>query len=144
MKVKTYQQVAVAGLLIVDNKALVVRRSSKESFLPGYYEIPGGKVVFGEHPDKSLEREFEEEVGLSVSPVSVFRVFHYVTREGKCQTVEIVYLVKLKGKLEELKLSDAHDHHDWITVEQVKEYKLSKEISKDLKEGFKIYKLLNA
>lgn len=56
-----YQKITVAGFLCVDDKVLVIRRSEKETYLTGYYELPGGKVDFGEHPKISLEREFLEE-----------------------------------------------------------------------------------
>src|SRR3989344_8186966 len=45
--VEKYQKITVGGLLIKDDKVLVVRRSSAEPYLTGYYELPGGKVDFG-------------------------------------------------------------------------------------------------
>ena len=135
-----HQNICVAGLLVVDNKALVVRRSSNEKYMPGYYELPGGKVDFGEHPNKGLEREFLEEVNLNIKVLKPYRVFTYITHEGNRHTVEIVLLVELDDKIENLKLSDAHDDHQWITEKDFERFKISDEIKANVVEGFELLK----
>ncbi|MDP2874364.1 MAG: NUDIX domain-containing protein [bacterium] len=139
------QKIAVAGLLVLNNKALVVRRSNKEAFLPGVYEIPGGKVEFGENPNSSLVREFKEEVNLRIKPLMPYRTFDYVTKEGKRHTVEIVYLVTLDGDtVENIKLSDAHDKYEWVSKNDLSSIKLTEEIKADLVEGFRIFERINS
>ncbi len=57
-----YQKIGISGFLIKDSKVLIVKRSESENFLPGQYELLGGKVEFGENPTDAIEREFKEEV----------------------------------------------------------------------------------
>ncbi|WP_051272019.1 NUDIX domain-containing protein [Shimazuella kribbensis] len=66
------QKVVSTGFLMKDNKVLVIQRSQKEKFLPGYYELPGGKVDFGEDPAEALAREFREELRLHTTKVVGF------------------------------------------------------------------------
>lgn len=131
-----YQKITVGGLLVNENKVLIVRRSAAEPFLTGYYELPGGKVDFGDHPEQSLEREFLEEVNLKVVALKPYRIFTFVSDKGNRHTVEIVYFVKLDDDIKKIKLSEEHDDFRWISVDEVDNYKISDEIKKNIKEGF--------
>lgn len=131
-----FQKIAVGGFLVKDDKVLIVRRSQNEKFLPGYYELPGGKVDFGENPATSLAREFLEETNLKVEAVKPYRIFSYVSENNQRHTVEIVYLVKIVDNGNDLKLSDAHDDYRWVPNSDLKKYKISDEIVKNIKEGF--------
>jgi len=134
------QKITVAGLLVLDDKVLVVRRSQNESYLPGYYELPGGKVDFEERPETSLEREFLEEVNLHVKTSDPYRVFTYVSDKGKRHTVEIVFLVELKDDIKNIKLSKAHDAFKWVSREDVDKINMSDEIRTNIIEGFNKFK----
>jgi len=104
-----YQKISTNGLLIIDRKILVVRRSKDEDFLAGYYEVPGGKVDFGEDPKNTIKREFSEEVNLKVDIKELYNVWTYISDEGRRHTVCIDYVLELKDNLKNLKLSNAHD-----------------------------------
>jgi len=58
------QKVVVGSVIENDGRFLVVKRSSKEEFFPNKWELPSGKVEFGEEPDKALAREVFEETGM--------------------------------------------------------------------------------
>ncbi|QDX82139.1 DNA mismatch repair protein MutT [Denitratisoma sp. DHT3] len=58
-------QVAAAVLLRPDGSFLLGQRAP-DTFYPGYWEFPGGKVEPGETPRQALERELEEELGIRV------------------------------------------------------------------------------
>lgn len=58
-------QVAAAVLLRPDGSFLLGQRAP-DTFYPGYWEFPGGKVEPGETPRQALDRELEEELGIRV------------------------------------------------------------------------------
>jgi len=51
------QKICVTAFIVKENKLLIVRRSKNEFFLPEYYEMPGGKVEFGESLEDALLRK---------------------------------------------------------------------------------------
>ena len=135
---KTFQKITVAGCLINNGMVLIVRRAQTESFLPGFYELPGGKVDFGEDPSLSLIREFKEEVNLDIEIVKPFRTFSYLSENGRRHTVEIVYLVELKDAVKNIKLSKDHDDYKWVTLSDMKKLKIDKVIEKSIRNGLKL------
>ena len=132
-----YQKIVATGFLFKDGKVLSVKRSEKETFLPGYYELPGGKIDFGEEPGEALRREFREEVGLEISVGKPFRTFSYVSSGGDRHTVEIIYIGTLNNSNSEVILSEAHTEFRWIEEGEVENYNFSDETKKSIVEGFR-------
>lgn len=60
------QKVYVVAAIIENNKILIAKRNADSSFLPGYYELPGGKVEPGEDPADALKRELKEELDVKI------------------------------------------------------------------------------
>jgi 8-oxo-dGTP diphosphatase len=89
-RIGMYQKIVCTGFIYHQGKTLIVQRSLKETFLPGYYELPGGQVNFGEDPVDALKREFREEVNLNVEVTKPYKIFSYVSENGNRHIVEIV------------------------------------------------------
>ena len=78
-----HPQLAVGGIVIKDNKVLLVRRGQAPS--EGLWAIPGGKVELGESLQEATEREVFEETGLRIhakEPLFTFDVIEK-DREGR-------------------------------------------------------------
>jgi 8-oxo-dGTP diphosphatase len=112
------QKVSVAGLIPHSNKILVVRRSPKENFFPGIYELPGGKVDFGESPEKAIVREVYEETGLITSVNKIFDSRSYLSKENTQHNIEIFYLLSLR-EIPKITLSKEHDKYMWINYDSI-------------------------
>lgn len=71
------KKVAVAAAVIVrpDGTFLLGQRAA-DTFYPGYWEFPGGKVEPGETPRQALTRELREELG-----IEVVHAHPWITRE---------------------------------------------------------------
>jgi 8-oxo-dGTP diphosphatase len=132
------QKVVSTGLLMKDDKVLVIQRSEREKFLPGYYELPGGKVDFGEDPAEALAREFKEEVDLDVKVGNPYHTFSYISENGNRHTVEILYKVSLADEMTKpnIKLSEDHSDSKWVGLDQLEQLQLSDEIKSCIKKGF--------
>jgi 8-oxo-dGTP diphosphatase len=68
-------QVAAAVLVRPDGSFLLGQRGA-DTFYPGYWEFPGGKVEPGESPAQALARELSEELG-----IRVVQAYPWLTRE---------------------------------------------------------------
>ncbi len=98
-----------------DNKFLILKKSDKEDINPNTFDIPGGRISFGEKLEGALIREVKEETGLDVKPEKVFEVWTF-TKEN-FQLVGINYLCKLLGG--DPKLSEEHNDSVWLSYEEV-------------------------
>ena len=65
MKLQENQQFnfGVYGICTKDDQVLVIKKGRGP--YKGLYDLPGGRIEFGEKVEESLRREFEEEVGVS-------------------------------------------------------------------------------
>src|SRR5689334_20561191 len=63
-----------------DERGVLLVRASETSDCPGVWQIPGGGLEHGEHPEAALLREFAEETGLAIRVTGVRAVVSDVTR----------------------------------------------------------------
>ncbi len=132
-----FQKIVVTGFIINEKKTLILKRSNKETFLPGYWELPGGKLNFGEDPSSGLIREYQEEAGLHITVDKPFRTFSYLSRDGNRHTVEIVYMCSVE--MGDVVMSEAHTEYAWIAEEAIEKYLISKEMATSIRDGFRVF-----
>lgn len=74
---------AQKAFILNEGKVLLVRKSLKDPDQPGRWEVPGGRMQFGEGVDEQLKREVREEVGLEIVPGDPFHIWEWrIRREG--------------------------------------------------------------
>jgi len=90
---------------------LLIRRSEKDSYLPGVWEFPGGKL------DK--DQEVRQETGLDIETTQhLMRVEDYMIESGKYGGLPYIVLVGLARVVGGgLVLSEEHDKSKWIRSE---------------------------
>lgn len=67
-----YKHLGVYGLVIKGEKVLLIKKAVGP--YKGKLDLPGGTVNFGERPNETLIREFDEETGLAITDYSLFDV----------------------------------------------------------------------
>jgi 8-oxo-dGTP diphosphatase len=110
----------VSAALVSDGKILVVRRSSDDDFLAGYYEMPGGKVELGESHEQAVIREIHEELSLNVKPIKKYHEFSYQPGPNT-HCIDYQYLVALEQgeDIKNLKLSNEHNRYLLLKKEEI-------------------------
>jgi ribonuclease HI len=108
------QKISVRALIKNNEKILLVRRASGSPQYIGQFELPGGKVEFGEDPEVAVRREVNEELGIETGVLQLYRVVSWLdTVERDTQHIIIVYLVSLANGSEKINLSPEHDKFVW-------------------------------
>lgn len=117
---ETTQGIVVAGIVHNAGKFLVLKRSSSEDIFPNKWELPSGKVDFGEDPNEALVREIKEETGMLVKDFFPFKMTHYTLEKPgkKKHTIQIISLIKFQDDIN-IVLSGEHDKYKWISVEEL-------------------------
>ncbi len=60
----TATRFVVLGIILEEDKVLLVRRSPTRELYPGVWDFPGGHSEAGEEPQETLARELGEELGI--------------------------------------------------------------------------------
>lgn len=120
------QFIANKALIERDGNVLIIREASTnpDGTNTGRWDVPGGRMEFGELPPDALKREVREEVGLDVEilePVAVAQ-WQPVIRGEKVQIVAIYHRCRYASG--QVRLSNEHDLAEWIAPADYAKYNL--------------------
>jgi len=90
---------AQKAFIVADGMLLAVCKSADDPNQPGLWEVPGGRMSFGEEVDAHLMREVREEVGLEIGPGQPFHVWQWqLSRpgpDGSTRNIQIVAVARI-------------------------------------------------
>ena len=116
-----YQSLAVhVSIRNSEGKYLISKRSADSDFGPNMYDIPGGKVPFGEDPNSFGVRKVFEEVGVAVTELKPIFIYSEVQKEVRHQ-ICIVYECKYNNENIDLN-SDKFSDFQWINIKEYANY----------------------
>ncbi|MCA9334739.1 reverse transcriptase-like protein [Candidatus Saccharibacteria bacterium] len=114
------QRISVRAIIKQDQEMLLIRRSTGRDSILGQYELPGGRLDYGEQPEDTLRRYLHEDVGLHIENASLFDVVTYIDRDDRnIQYAVIVYSVSIAGGHHEPRLSENYDQYIWEKLSKV-------------------------
>lgn len=120
------QLISVRAIVRNHEKTLLVRRANGRTSILGKFELPGGKLAYGEQPEDALRRYLKEDTGLNVQTAQLFDVLTYIDHDDRdIQYTFILYLVALGEGGDNVKLSANYDKHLWRKVTEVKQSELT-------------------
>lgn len=103
-------KVAVAVLVIQDDRVLLVRRANDP--LKGYWALPAGFIEWNEDPREAARRECLEETGLAVEIDRLLDIFH-TPNDGGLADLVIAYSARTVGGI--LVAADDADAVGWFS-----------------------------
>lgn len=124
--------VATKAVIVKDSKILIIKRSGEEDVYADEWDLPGGKLNFGEEPIKGLEREVFEETGIKIEVIKPIDVWTFFKNNGNTQVIGITFLTK--PKTDKITLSEEHTGYKWVSLDEIKNYKIHEGIKKTIKE----------
>lgn len=97
---------------------LSVRRAPGVLGLDGKWELPGGKIEFGETPEQTIVREIQEELGISIVPRRLLPYLHTNLWEYP-HALQHVVLACYECETEDELSSGARDDARWFAINQI-------------------------
>ena len=98
-KVGMKQRIRVVGLVQNENGVLILKRSHGRSESPVFWELPTGKIRFGEQPEEAMARSLTEFTGLVADSIVLKDVITFLAPEGSSQlsNLYIIYELGIEG-----------------------------------------------
>ena len=144
--------VTVTAIIEKDGRYLILKRAEREVAFPGYWTVPGGKVVRHEYEslpktpnsegwykvvEFTLRKEAREEANVEVENIKYLTDMTFI-RPDNIPVVVLSYYCKYKSG--EVKLDEDMTDFAWITPEEGKNYKIIPGILDEIKEVDSILK----
>lgn len=87
------QRIRVVGIIKNESGALILKRKPGRSETPVFWELPTGKIKFGEQPEEAMTRSLLEYTGLVAESVKLKDVITFLALEGasRLDNLYIVY-----------------------------------------------------
>ena len=120
-----YYTPVVVGLICQNGKVLIGLRP-KENLtkhhqpMPGYWELPGGKLEWGEHPEEALKRELKEELNITAEIDNLKIAHNYAYSSSHAVLLLFYKVISWRGEIKNL----YHTDLQWVEPSQLQNYKL--------------------
>ena len=112
-------KVSIKSIICKDDTVLMLKDQK------GNWELPGGGMEVGEHPEETLKRELNEELGIedmNVGDLVGVWDFCNVSKEDISQHLIITYECSIN--FSKLNLSSEHLEMEWISLDRINEFQM--------------------
>lgn len=108
------QKLSVRAIINQNGKALLLKRANGRQSILGKFELPGGKLNYGEQPDDALRRYLQDDVGLQVKTAQLFDAVTYIDYDDRnIQYGVITYIVTVADSDNSIELSGNYSKYKW-------------------------------
>jgi 8-oxo-dGTP diphosphatase len=87
-----------AAKVAIIEKGRVLMVKAARGYTKGYWNLPGGFMGYGEHPEESAKREALEEIGAQVKLLRLLGIYAKTFPRSGGYMISFVYLGKLKNR----------------------------------------------
>ena len=95
------QRIRVVGLIKNEEGVLVFKRNRGRSESPVFWELPTGKIKFGEQPEEAMARSLNEFTGLNATSLKLKDVITFLAPEDSSQlsNLYIIYEIQVPSEV---------------------------------------------
>jgi 8-oxo-dGTP diphosphatase len=135
--IKKIQQVSIKGLIHRDGKILVIK-TPRTSVKSAKWELPGGRMDFGETVEQTFRREMQEELGFKKVKLGQFiNIWSFTrVRDGVDHHFVILDFAAFTDETD-IKLSFEHTDYKWVGEKEADKLKMRSGHKKSIKKFFK-------
>lgn len=127
--------VAAKAIIAVKNRVLILRKSKAAGGKYGEkWDLPGGKVNFGETLEQALIRQVKEEIECDICIIKPYKFWSFLMDENT-QIIGTTFLCRMSCA-GDVKLSQEHSEFKWIYEDELKNCEFLGNIKNELKECF--------
>lgn len=120
------QRISVRAIINENGKALLLKRSTGRPSILGKYELPGGKLAYGEQPEDALRRYLHDDAGLHVQVSQLYDAVTYIDYDDRSiQYAVIVYLVTLAPQRHPMQLSKNYNKYKWHSLSSAHQFEMT-------------------
>jgi 8-oxo-dGTP diphosphatase len=143
----------VSGFLFVGDKLLLLQRNlsnvtETQEYMPGYFEVPGGRVQYEESYISALKREFSAETNLIVEVGAPFYSFYYnrdestsrESTEANEKMIERCYFVRAVTGLSCIAFNEKYIRWYLVAEDEIDRYQISAQLKAAIKKAFEVKK----
>ena len=130
--------VGVGGVVIRDERALLIRRGSAP--LEGEWSIPGGMLEIGETILEGVQRELLEETAIEVKVLDLIEVFERLTRDeaGKLKYHFVILDYLCEAVRGEARAGSDVTDVAWARAEELNAYSLTTTATRVFQKAFEM------
>jgi len=122
---------AQKAFIINEGKVLLIKKSENAPVEPNKWEVPGGRIKFGESIDEHIKREVREEVGIDIEVGEPFDMWTFFMDSfqniDRVQVVVVARFCSPKSLNINILGQDKTDYiseYYWVPVQEVLRYDL--------------------
>ena len=121
------QRIRVSAICKKDGDILLLKRAGGR--LDGVevdFELPTGKIIFGEQPEEAMARVLYEHTGVKTASLQLMDVVTFTSLEGSSQlgSLYIIYEVKLDDEAQVKITSERYSAYKWTPLTETSNYPL--------------------
>lgn len=118
-------KIAVANKAVIKahGKYLILLKSDTEDVTPNSYDLPGGRMEYGEQPQEALKREAKEEANLDIEIKKVTDIGNFIMSKRKLQLIRISWACTSENKHNKVNLSHEHSQYYWKDYQEIQNNK---------------------
>lgn len=111
--------VAMKGLVVKDGKFLALQQKADDKI---WWDLPGGRMKYGEEPENVLSREIFEETGLKIEILKQLGTWYFFRSSDNSQVICFTFLCRPVS--ERIELDKNPDEEEeivscrWVTPEE--------------------------
>ncbi|MCO4781286.1 MAG: NUDIX domain-containing protein [Candidatus Cloacimonetes bacterium] len=108
-------RIRVSGLLLRDQEVLLVEHKKNDDI---YYLLPGGGAEKEENLEVSLQREFQEELGMNVEIGGLVKIAQTISPDKKRNIVHLIFRVTSKDEPKNTNIDERVNGFKWLNTKK--------------------------